>query len=234
MTEREIRLWMLEESAQDSWWISVDGETGEDAVSLAKAADYASAHEDSQVQLLHSEQGEVKNPPWIILEPHPVMTAEERENLSRPKSWVGLCIQLAILAGVIGGIIYAFMPEPVRDPLEQKLRANIGKQEMLQRLSRVEELGEESEPGIDALLARSGRIFFITNRNKTTWPSLKVSLGDGYLCDWKEPVPPGATMQIPFRMFVGEDGATLEDGKDVDLYRIVLEVPGLQKWEKIL
>ncbi len=229
MTEREVRLWMLEESAKDAWWLSVDEETGEEPVSLTQAVNYAADNPDQMVQLLHVSQAEEQNPPWILLDPAPVMTPEERADLSLPKSRLGFFLQLGLLLVVIAGVVYYFMPEPVKDK-ESQQRTLVDREEMIKRLSVVEDLGEAPEPSVDATLARSGRIFFITNHNNEAWPSIKIHLEDGYVCEWNERVEPGVTMQIPFRMFT-KDGAPLPSG-EVDLQRIVIEVPGLRKWEK--
>ncbi|MDP0495491.1 MAG: hypothetical protein Q7Q73_04710 [Verrucomicrobiota bacterium JB024] len=231
MTEREVRLWMLEESVADSWWLSVDEETSADAVTLARAADYAAANPEKSVQLLHVDQAEAKVPPWIILDPSPVMTPEERVNFSRPKSWVGLIIQMAVLLVVIAGIVYFVLPEPPPEENENTSSVVASREAMLKKLAAVTDLGAAEAPVIDATIARSGRIFFITNHNKDAWPSLTIHLQDGYVCEWREEVPSGVTMQIPFRMFL-KDGQPLADG-EVDLKRVVLEVPGLRKWEKI-
>jgi hypothetical protein len=232
MTEREVRLWMLEESVVDSWWLSVDEDTSETPVTLARAADYAAANPDKSVQLLHVGQAEAKVPPWIILDPSPVMTPEERTNFSRPKSWVGLIIQVAVLLVVIAGIVYFVLPEPPPEEGESASSRVVASREvMLKKLAEVTDLGAAEMPVIDATIARSGRIFFITNHNKDAWPSIIIHLEDGYVCEWKDEVPPGVTMQIPFRMFL-KDGQPLADG-DVDLKKVVLEVPGLRKWEKV-
>lgn len=231
MTEREVRLWMLEESVADSWWLSVDDETSEAAVTLARAADYAAANPEKSVQLLHVDQVEAKVPPWIILDPAPVMTPEERTNFSLPKSWVGLIIQVAVLLVVIAGIVYFVLPEPPPEEKEGTSGMVASREAMLRKLAEVTDLGAAETPVIDATIARSGRIFFITNHNKDAWPSITIHLEDGYVCEWKDEVPSGVTMQIPFRMFL-KDGQPLADG-DVDLKRVVLEVPGLRKWEKV-
>ncbi|MBC2595811.1 hypothetical protein H5P28_16210 [Ruficoccus amylovorans] len=230
MTERELRLWMLEETIEDSWWLSVDGQNSEAPVTLSKAADYTAANADKEILVLHASQAEVKNPPWIPLEPSPVMTPQERADFRLPKSWLGRGLQLGLLVVVVAGLVYYFMPEPVVDESQQPPKVLVSREAMIKKLAVVEELGATAEPVIDATIARSGRIFFITNHNTQAWPSITIRLEDGYTCEWTQRVEPGITMQIPFRFFT-RDGKALADG-DVNLSRIVLEVPGLRKWEK--
>lgn len=235
MTEKEIRLWMLKEKAPDAWWLSIDGEATGQTVQLEDAADRAADQPELTVQVLHVSQAEVKDPPWVPIEPDPVMSTQERESfrLKRPKRGKGLFIQLALLLILLIAAAVILIPEaPVEAEQEALPFDPFGKEKLMQELSAIDSAGRVATPSVRAVVARTGHLLFVTNQNKEAWPSCVIWLDDqgtGYVYRNDEPVPPERTLQIPLRRF-SKDGEAVFDLDRFTGY-VIIEVPGYKAWE---
>lgn len=70
MTIKELRNWMFSNSLEDQWWISIDGVTKNETISLSDVSNITKQKgTGAHIQVLHASQAGIETPPWTEIEP---------------------------------------------------------------------------------------------------------------------------------------------------------------------
>ncbi len=234
MTEKELRIWMRREKAEDAWWVSIDGQACDEPMRLSSVFRRIRNQEAREVLVLHDSQKDAKDPPWVLLDPNSELNEDTRRELSkRQRISVGLVAQLLLLLIIGGAALYFILrpepppPPPPTDPLER----------VFEQMDSVEAEGgaevdpEKLLPELRVAVASSGRIVYISNLSDVTWPSCEIILDgpDGYRSSWKAPIANHQTIHRPLREFLRDGEAFPREAQTPKSVTVL--VPGYRPWE---
>ena len=68
MNIRGLQEWIFNNSQEDQWWVSLDNKTLESALTLDEVQAIALSGQYQKIQVLHTSQSNMSNPPWVALE----------------------------------------------------------------------------------------------------------------------------------------------------------------------
>lgn len=245
MTEKEIRLWMATEEAEDLWQVSVDGRLFEKKYSLSEVMRIALPSADSEVEILHVSQWDVKDPAWVQLDPRSRLSDKKRAQLRKHSkrgkrylrsTWKQIAI-LLVMVGVAALLLRRedpadnvdISPQARPDPMEV-IFAQIEAQRQMRGVR--PQLTESGIPKLDGqvVVARSDRILFVANLSDQDWESCEVILNDddGYRYVFQGPVKPKQTLYEPLRSFTRHGQPFVVE--EMELVDVRIRVPGFAEW----
>lgn len=238
MTEKEIRQWMRREKVIDSWYASVDGHTYDEPMRLSAVFRLDGVTPESCVLMLHVDQAEVKDPPWIELDTASELTTETRKAIaeSRFHSWL-LALQAGALLVVLCLVLYFVLrpepspPPPPADPIERLVQAIDAAKAQDSQASRT---GEPHLPALQVHVAGSGRLLYVSNVSSVDWPGFEITLDGppGYRYEHKSVLPSQGVVQVPMREFV-RDGTPYPYAEEKPK-RVEVVVPGYRPFKSQL
>ena len=68
MNIRGLQEWIFTNSEEDQWWICTDNITKETPVTIDEIEKVALSGDFKKIQVLHTSQSNMSNPPWVLLE----------------------------------------------------------------------------------------------------------------------------------------------------------------------
>lgn len=91
MTVKELRKWLFERAAEDSWWVSINGQVQESAFTLDEVQAKHRLQPSIEVRLLHTSMADLEHPPWVDFEAESVraMKIKARAKTLKPAAKTG-------------------------------------------------------------------------------------------------------------------------------------------------